>query len=77
MQKVVFHRMSPHGTIHLEGTMKVEKQDMANSSFVQFSIWDFLAPIDFLDFKMRSPNSIFEGCGALIFVIDAQVGFLI
>ena len=45
--------------------------DVSNSSFVQFQIWDFPGQIDFLDSTFDS-DMIFSGCGALIYVIDAQ-----
>jgi len=72
IQKVVFHKMSPNETLFLESTNKIVKDDVSNSSFVQFQIWDFPGQVDFFD-----PNfdceMIFGGCGALVFVIDAQV----
>lgn len=76
IQKVVFHKMSPNETLFLESTNKVVKEDISNSSFVQFHIWDFPGQIDFFDPTFDSEN-IFGGCGALIFVIDAQVIFKI
>eukprot|EP00163_Fabomonas_tropica_P006609 TRINITY_DN1616_c0_g1_i1.p1 TRINITY_DN1616_c0_g1~~TRINITY_DN1616_c0_g1_i1.p1 ORF type:complete len:281 (+),score=76.51 TRINITY_DN1616_c0_g1_i1:490-1332(+) len=45
--------------------------DVANSSFVQFQIWDFPGQLDFFDPAFDS-DMIFGGCGALVFVIDAQ-----
>ena len=42
----------------------------ANSTSLQ--IWDFPGQIDFFDPAFDSEH-IFGGCGALIFVIDAQV----
>jgi hypothetical protein len=39
---------------------------------VQFDIWDFPGQIDFFEQNFDS-EMIFGGCGALIFVIDAQV----
>ncbi|CAD5114849.1 DgyrCDS3885 [Dimorphilus gyrociliatus] len=71
IQKVVFHKMSPNETLFLENTTKIVKDDVSNSSFVQFQIWDFPGQIDFLDPSFDS-ETIFGGCGALIFVIDAQ-----
>ena len=71
IQKVVFHKMSPNETLFLEATNKIQKDDVSNSSFVQFSIWDFPGQVDFFDTDM-----IFSGCGALIFVIDAQDDYL-
>lgn len=41
IQKVVFHKMSPNETLFLESTNKIIKDDINNSSFVQFQIWDF------------------------------------
>ena len=45
--------------------------DIANSSFVQFQIWDFPGQLDFFD-PTFDAETIFGGCGALIFIIDAQ-----
>lgn len=72
IQKVVFHKMSPNETLFLESTNKIVKDDINNSSFVQFQIWDFPGQIDFFDSTFDS-DTIFGGCGALVFVIDAQV----
>lgn len=72
IQKVVFHKMSPNETLFLESTNKIVKDDINNSSFVQFQIWDFPGQIDFFDPTFDS-DTIFGGCGALVFVIDAQV----
>lgn len=74
IQKVVFHKMSPNETLFLESTNKIVKDDINNSSFVQFQIWDFPGQIDFFDPSFES-ESIFGGCGALVFVIDAQVSY--
>ncbi|KAK9877914.1 hypothetical protein WA026_020138 [Henosepilachna vigintioctopunctata] len=71
IQKVVFHKMSPNETLFLESTNKIVKDDINNSSFVQFQIWDFPGQIDFIDSTFDS-DTIFGGCGALVFVIDAQ-----
>ncbi|XP_059088039.1 ras-related GTP-binding protein C-like [Tigriopus californicus] len=71
IQKVVFHKMSPNETLFLESTSLIVKEDIANSSFFQFSIWDFPGQIDFFDSTFES-EKIFDNCGAIIFVIDAQ-----
>jgi Ras-related GTP-binding protein C/D len=68
--------MSPNETLFLESTNKIVKDDINNSSFVQFQIWDFPGQIDFFDPTFDS-DTIFGGCGALVFVIDAQVNELI
>jgi Ras-related GTP-binding protein C/D len=72
IQKVVFHKMSPNETLFLESTNKIVKDDISNSSFVSFQIWDFPGQIDFFDQTFDS-EEIFGTCGALVFVIDAQV----
>lgn len=53
-------------------TNQHKSTDISNSSFVQFNIWDFPGQIDFFDPTFDS-EMIFGGCGALVFVIDAQV----
>jgi len=79
IQKVVFHKMSPNETLFLESTNKIIKEDISNSSFVKFSIWDTPGQLDFLD-PMSSLafdiEAIFGGCSALIFVIDAQDDYM-
>merc|ERR1719295_1885774 len=75
IQKVVFHKMSPNETLFLESTNKIVKDDISNSSFVQFYIWDFPGQIDFFDTTFDT-DQIFGGCGALVFVIDAQDDYL-
>lgn len=49
--------------------------DISNSSFVQFQIWDFPGQLSFLD-EAFDCDAIFGGCGALVFVIDAQVSMI-
>lgn len=75
IQKVVFHKMSPNETLFLESTNKIVKDEINNSSFVQFSIWDFPGQIDFFDPTFDS-DMIFGGCGALVFVIDARDDYI-
>lgn len=55
--------------------MFVLSADISNSSFVQFQIWDIPGQIDFFDPTFDS-EYIFGGCGALIFVIDAQDDYM-
>lgn len=71
IQKVVFHKMSPHETLFLESTNKIVKNDIANSSFVQFEVWDFPGHVDTASAAVK-PELTFGGCGALVWVIDAQ-----
>lgn len=55
----------------MESTNKIVKDNINNSSFVKFQIWDFPGQIDFFDPTFDS-DVIFGGCHALVFVIDAQ-----
>jgi Ras-related GTP-binding protein C/D len=71
IQKVVFHKMSPHETLFIEATNKIVKNDIANSSFVQFEVWDFPGHVDTSSEAVK-PESTYGGCGALVWVIDAQ-----
>lgn len=66
--------MSPNETLFLESTNKIMKEDISNSSFVQFSIWDFPGQIDSFDPAFET-EKVFDRCGAVVFVIDAQVWF--
>lgn len=71
IQKVVFHKMSPHETLFIEATNKIVKNDIANSSFVQFEVWDFPGHVDTASSAVK-PETTYGGCGALVWVIDAQ-----
>lgn len=53
IQKVVFHKMSPNETLFLESTNKIVKDDINNSSFVQFTIWDFPGKFDGTRMKLN------------------------
>jgi len=75
IQKVVFTKMSPNETLFLDSTPNIVKEDISNNSFIQFQIWDFPGQIDFFDQTFDS-EYIFGGCGALIFVIDAQDDYI-
>ncbi|CAJ0942363.1 unnamed protein product [Ranitomeya imitator] len=72
---VVFHKMSPNETLFLESTNKIYKDDISNSSFVNFQIWDFPGQVDFFD-PTFDYEMIFRGTGALIYVIDAQDDYM-
>ncbi|RLN50694.1 hypothetical protein BBJ28_00020344, partial [Nothophytophthora sp. Chile5] len=77
IQRVVFHKMSPHETLFLEGTNSLDIKYIANNSFVQFQIWDFPGDYDFKDDlvyggQLVNEEMIFGNCGSIVFVIDAQ-----
>lgn len=75
IEKVVFQKMSPNETLFLECTNKIVKEEISNSSFVQFQIWDLPGQMDLLDSNLDL-EIIFGGCGALVFVIDAQDDYM-
>ena len=47
------------------------KNDIANSAFVQFEVWDFPGHVDTSSDAVK-PETTYGGCGALVWVIDAQ-----
>lgn len=75
IQKVVFHKMFPRETLFLESTKKICWEDVSNSFFVNFQIWDFPGQIDFFD-PTFDYEMIFQETGALIFVIDSQDDYM-
>lgn len=73
IQKVVFHKMSPHETLFLESTNDIRVRDISSGALVQFQLLDFPGNFDFHDKKSKiTPQKIFKKTGALVFVIDAQ-----
>lgn len=77
IQRVVFHKMSPHETLFLESTTSLDIKYIANNAFVQFQIWDFPGDFDFKEDliyggQLVNEEMIFTNCGAVVFVIDAQ-----
>jgi hypothetical protein len=49
--------MSPNETLFLESTNKIIKEDISNSSFVRFAIWDFPGQVSLLDGSLIFENS--------------------
>ena len=76
IQKVVFQKVSPHETVLLETSSKMQKCDISNNSFVQFQIWDFPGQLmdlfDDVDGDMDW-DKVFSGHGAIVYVIDCAV----
>jgi Ras-related GTP-binding protein C/D len=46
MQKVVFHKLSPHDTLFIDESPDLEVKYVCNNQFVQFQIWDFPGDYD-------------------------------
>jgi Ras-related GTP-binding protein C/D len=73
IQKVVFHKMSPHETLFLESTNNIQVREISRSPLVQLQVYDFPGNFDFADKKNPiTPQQIFGHIGVLVFVIDAQ-----
>eukprot|EP00842_Homolaphlyctis_polyrhiza_P001815 jgi/Hompol1/2634/HPOL_001042-RA len=70
---VVFNKMSPDGTRFLEPTSMVSRNDIL--SFLNLQLWDFPGHIDLYDPSFDAMQ-VFQQCGALVFVIDAQDDYL-
>jgi len=64
--KVVFNKMSPHETRHLESTKTPEKCTVATNSFIKFDVWDYPGQLEWEpEFDM---TSVLEQSGAIIWV---------
>ena len=77
IEKVIFHKMSPHETLFLESTHSVDIHLIANNDFIKFQTWDFGGDLSLqrgVDYMGRLIPSdiILKGCSTLVYVIDAQ-----
>ena len=68
---VLFHKMQPNDTLFLDSTSKINKSTVQymrfTRSFNRFQVWDFPGNLD-----MHDLNDELD-CGAMVFVVDAQV----
>ncbi|EGG04232.1 uncharacterized protein MELLADRAFT_37484, partial [Melampsora larici-populina 98AG31] len=72
IREVVFHKLQPDQTLHLETTRRITQDDIKSvTSFIDFEIWDLPGPLESDEFAMP-----FAQVGAVIFVIDAQSSYL-
>mmetsp|Transcript_14809 Transcript_14809/g.14917 ORF Transcript_14809/g.14917 Transcript_14809/m.14917 type:complete len:344 (+) Transcript_14809:146-1177(+) len=77
IERVVFHKMSPHETLFLESTAAADIHLIANNALVKFQTWDFGGDMNlkqdiFYNNKTISIETIFKNCSTLVYVIDAQ-----
>jgi Ras-related GTP-binding protein C/D len=77
IERVIFHKMSPHETLFLEPTHNVEIQYIANNNFLKFQTWDLSGDLNLqndISYMGRhiSPETLFKNCNTLVYVIDAQ-----
>ncbi len=77
IERVVFHKMSPHETLFLESTHNVDVHLVSNNDLIKFQTWDFggdlnlNGDISYHD-KLISTEDVLKSCNTLIYVIDAQ-----
>ena len=77
IERVVFHKMSPHETLFLESTHNVDIHYIANNNFVKFQTWDLSGDLNLQSDIMYmgrqiSPEITFKNCNTLVYVMDAQ-----
>lgn len=77
IERVIFHKMSPHETLFLESTHNVDIHMIANNDFMKFQTWDFGGDMNLevgvnYQGKTITPEMILKGCSTLVYVIDAQ-----
>mmetsp|Transcript_65274 Transcript_65274/g.173075 ORF Transcript_65274/g.173075 Transcript_65274/m.173075 type:complete len:350 (-) Transcript_65274:247-1296(-) len=70
--KVVFQKMSPHETLFLESTPKVEITSVARNALVRFKVWDVPGSMVLDDTADPMLFPKVGAIGAIVFVIDAQ-----
>eukprot|EP01035_Chromulina_nebulosa_P017391 gene17391-22940_t len=77
IERVIFHKMSPHETLFIEATRSVDIQIISHNDFLQFQTWDFGGDLNLYndiiyDNKNIPISTIFKNCSTLIYVIDAH-----
>ena len=77
IERVIFHKMSPHETLFLESTQNVDISLINNNNFLRFQTWDLGGDInlssDIIYGGKKIPiETIFLNCNTLVYVIDAQ-----
>lgn len=77
IERVIFHKFSPHETLFLESTANVDIHLIANNEFVRFQTWDFGGDLNLqqgVNYQGKNipADTILKGCSTLVYVIDAQ-----
>ena len=77
IERVIFHKMSPHETLFLEPSHSVDVHLVANNNFVRFQTWDFGGDMSLEHdvpymFQQIPIETIFKNCDTLVYVIDVQ-----
>ncbi len=77
IERVIFHKLSPHETLFLESTHGVDIHLIANNDFLRFQTWDFGGDLSLtrgVDYRGKNipTDTILKGCSTMVYVIDAQ-----
>ncbi len=77
IERVIFHKLSPHETLFLESTHGVDIHLIANNDFLRFQTWDFGGDLSLtrgVDYRGKNipTETILKGCSTMVYVIDAQ-----
>lgn len=77
IERVVFHKMSPHETLFLESTASVDIHYIANNNFIKFQTWDFggdhSLSSDAVFAGRKIPHeTVLRNCSSLVYIVDAQ-----
>jgi Ras-related GTP-binding protein C/D len=77
IERVIFHKLSPHETLFLEATHGVDIRLISNNDFLQFQTWDFGGDLNLskgVDYMGKNIpiDTILRGCSSMVYVIDAQ-----
>jgi Ras-related GTP-binding protein C/D len=68
IRKVVFEKMSPHETIFIESTTKIEKKKIENFGICNLNITEI--PFNIKEDEKNNANNIIKNCTTLIYVFD-------
>jgi Ras-related GTP-binding protein C/D len=80
IERVVFHKMSPHETLFLESTHSVDIHRVSHNKFIRFQTMDFGGDLNLhgegvaYQDGMLPTETIIKNCSTLVYVIDAQEG---
>lgn len=75
IQKVVFEGMQPHECVNLLTTVHPNKSEVSHGDLLVFEVWDFPGqsdPFDLNNATSFDPSELFNGCGAVVFVMDCR-----
>lgn len=78
IEKVIFHKLSPHETLFLDSTHGVDIHSISNNDFISFQTWDFGGDDFILGGSIDLPGGtisteyMIKNSSTLVYIIDAQ-----